>query len=719
MSRSSPLGPMPIKGMERPVEVYELVGPGPRRSRVHAAATRGLTRFVGRDHELDQLWRALARAAAGHGQIVAIVGEPGVGKSRLIWEVTHSPRVHAWLVLQAGSVSYGGTTPYLPIVDLLKSHFGIEPRDEASAIREKVEGRTRTLDESLTLTVPAILSLLGVPVDDPQWLGLDPQQRRQHALHAVKRLLIRESQTQPVLVVLEDLHWIDSETQAVLDSVVDSLPTTRILLVTSYRPEYAHGWSRKTYYTQIRLDPLAAETAEALLRALVGVDPGLEPLKALLIDRTEGNPFFLEEMVQTLIETRVLSDGPRGYRVVKPVDQTQIPVTVQAVLAARIDRLPPDEKRLLQSASVLGKDVPVRLLRAIADVPDDSIRHGLAHLHAAEFLYETSPEPDPEYTFKHALTHDVAYAGLLQERRRALHASIVEAAERLAPEWCVERPGWLGHHAWRGEAWDKGVSYLRSAGVKAAGQAASAEARIYFEQALAALGNLPSSPASGALGIDLRCELETPLMHLGAFETGLERLREAEALAHTTGDRNRLARVLGRITYNLASLGHLNSALEAGERAAAAFTDEGEPHRRLSVDVVRARARYGLGDYRQAIEICQESERLVETRGPLPPGWGPVYIRIWRVLCLAELGQFTEAEVWGEKAVSEAETSGGPPERVWACIAIAVLEPALRMFEGGGLTRCTSPASRPRWAPPTSTAGASRRASHSCSERTP
>ena len=272
-----PLGPVPIKGMERPVEVYELVGPGPRRSRVHAAATRGLTRFVGRDHELDQLWRALARAAAGHGQIVAIVGEPGVGKSRLIWEVTHSPRVHGWLVLQAGSVSYGGTTPYLPIVDLLKSHFGIEPRDEASAILEKVAGRIRTLDESLTPMVPAILSLLGVPVDDPQWLGLDPQQRRQHALHAVKRLLIRESQTQPVLVVLEDLHWIDSETQAVLDSVVDSLPTTRILLVTSYRPEYAHGWSRKTYYTQIRLDPLAAETAKALLRALVGVDPGLEP----------------------------------------------------------------------------------------------------------------------------------------------------------------------------------------------------------------------------------------------------------------------------------------------------------------------------------------------------------------------------------------------------------------------------------------------------------
>ena len=243
------------------------------------------------------------------------------------------------------------------------------------------------------------------------------------------------------------------------------------------------------------------------------------------------------------------------------------------------------------------------------------------------------------------------------------------------------------------------MSYLRSAGVKAAGQAASAEARIYFEQALAALGHLPSSPASGALGIDLRCELETPLMHLGAFETGLERLREAEALAHTTGDRNRLARVLGRITYNLGLSRPPQQRAGSGERAAAAFTDEGEPHRRLSVDVVRARARYGLGDYRQAIEICQESERLVETRGPLPPGWGPVYIRIWRVLCLAELGQFTEAEVWGEKAVSEAETSGGPPERVWACIgmgrlhvvrgafeeAIAVLEPALRMFEGGGL----------------------------------
>jgi class 3 adenylate cyclase len=267
----TPLGPVPVKGLEAPVEVYELTGAGPRRSRLHAAAVRGLTRFVGRTGELDQLRQALGRAGTGQGQIVAIVGEPGVGKSRLVWEVTHSYRVHGWLVLQAGSVSYGKATSYLPVIDLLKTYFGIEDRDGPRAVRERLTGKLLTLDRALEGDLPALLSLLDAPADDPAWAALDPSQRRRRTLDAVKRLLLRESQVQSLLVVFEDLHWIDSETQALLDALVESLPAARVLLLVNYRPEYRHQWGGRTYYTQLRLDPLPHEHATELIGALVGL----------------------------------------------------------------------------------------------------------------------------------------------------------------------------------------------------------------------------------------------------------------------------------------------------------------------------------------------------------------------------------------------------------------------------------------------------------------
>ena len=331
-----PLGPVPVRGLEAPIEVYEMVGTGPLRSRLHAAVTRGLTPLVGRDGELDLLRQALERAAAGRGQIMALVGEAGVGKSRLVWEVTHSRQAHGWLVLESGSVSYGKAAPYLPVINLLKTYFMIQDRDDLDRVREKVSGKLRAFDEVLTATLTALLSLLDVPVEDHQWRTLDPPQRRQRTLDAVKRLLLRESQAQPLLLVFEDLHWIDSETQALLDSLVESLPTARILLLVNHRPEYTHGWISKTYYARLRLDPLPIERAEDLLRALIGDSPELRPLKQLLIERTEGNPFFLEESVRTLVETRALVGERGAYRLAKALPSIQVPATVQAVLAARM-----------------------------------------------------------------------------------------------------------------------------------------------------------------------------------------------------------------------------------------------------------------------------------------------------------------------------------------------------------------------------------------------
>jgi class 3 adenylate cyclase len=398
-----PLGAMPVKGLEVPIEVYEVTGAATVRSRLHAAAARGLTRFVGRDGEVDQLRQALDQARAGHGQVAAVMGEPGVGKSRLFWEFIHSHRTEGWLVIESISVSYGKATAFLPLIDLLRSYFQIEARDEAQKVREKVTGRLFSLDRALEPSLPAFLWLLDVPVEDPQWEKLEPSQRRQRTLDGVKRLLLRESQVQPVLVLFEDLHWIDPETQALLDSLVESLPAARLLLLVNYRPAYQHGWSGKTYYRQLRIDALPPASADELLEGLLGNDPSLRLLKRLLIERTGGNPFFLEESVRTLVETKALAGERGAYRLAKASQDFQIPATAQGILASRIDRLSPEDKRLLQAAAVIGKDVPFDLLQAIAEGPEEALRTGLTHLLAGEFLYEARLFPDLEYTFKHAL----------------------------------------------------------------------------------------------------------------------------------------------------------------------------------------------------------------------------------------------------------------------------------------------------------------------------
>ena len=562
------LGPVNVKGLNEPIEVYEITGAGPVRSRLQAAAARGLTRFVGRTAEFETLCQTLDRARAGRGQLVALVGEPGVGKSRLFWEFTHSRRTVDWLIVESGSVSYGKATAYLPVTDLLKAYFAIEDRDDVRKIREKVTGKLLTLDKSLEPALPPFLALLDVTVEDDQWQSLDPPQRRQRTLDAVKRLLLRESQVQPLVLVFEDLHWIDSETQAVLDSLVESLPTARMLLLVNYRPEYQHSWGSKTYYSQLRIDPLPPESAGELLQALLGDDTSLLPLKPLLIERTEGNPFFLEESVRTLIETNFLAGERGNYRLAKPIESTQVPATVQAVLAARIDRLPPEEKRLLQSAAVVGKDVPFVLLQAVADQSEEELRHRLTRLQSAEFLYETSLFPEIEYTFKHALTHEVAYGSVLQERRHVLHERIVEATERLYPDRLAEQVELLAHHALRGELWQKATTYLHQAGRKAAARSAYKEAASYFEQALETLKRLPESRKTLEHGIELRIDLGPALIAVKGFAAPevVQTYTQAREMCERLGDTPQLFPVLWGLSRVHNFRGGMQVARELGEK---------------------------------------------------------------------------------------------------------------------------------------------------------
>jgi class 3 adenylate cyclase/tetratricopeptide (TPR) repeat protein len=670
----TPLGPVPVKGLQEPVEVYELVRAGPVRSRLQAAVARGLTRFVGRNAELEQLRQALARAGAGQGQVVAGVGEAGVGKSRLLYEFTRSHHTHGWLLLASHSVSYGKATAYLPVTALLKGYFGIEPQDDSRRVCEKVTGKLLTLDRALEPTLPAFLALLEVPVEDPQWQAFDPPQRRRRTLEAVKRLLLRESQVQPLCLVFEDLHWIDAETQALLDSLVESLPTARLLLLVNYRPEYQHGWGSKTYYTQLRLDPLPPASADEFLQALLGEDASLAPLKQLLIARTQGNPFFLEESVRTLVETGVL-EGERGaYRLARPLESLQVPATVQAVLAARIDRLPPEEKRLLQTAAVIGTEVPWPLLQAIADAPDEVLHRGLAHVQAAEFLYETSLFPERVYTFKHALTHEVAYGGLLRERQRLLHGRIVAAIEQRDADRLADQVERLAHHALRGEVWDKAVAYCRQAGDKAVARSASREAVACFEQALVALAHLPEGRERNEQAIDVRFGLRPALGQRLEFGRVLAYLREAEGLAQALGDQHRLGWVTAYMANEFWATGDPQRAVEVGQRALALAGTLRDAALQVVTHLFLGRAYHGLGNYPRAIDFLRQN--LVALEGELLrerfglAGLPSVMSRDMLARCLSELGAFTEGLAHGEEGLRIAEAIDHPNSLIQACYGI-------------------------------------------------
>jgi len=644
------LGPTQVKGLAEPVDVFQLVSAGPIRNRLQAAAARGLSPLVGRQTELQTLHTVHDKAATGHGQIVGVVGEPGVGKSRLYWEFTHSEPLAAWKILTTGSVSYGKATAYLPLINLLRDYFGLDERDMGESLRERITARLLALDETFRPVIPAIFTLLEVPLEDEVWRKLEPAQRRQATLDGVKRLLLRESHAQPLLLLVEDLHWIDSETQALLDSLVDSLPTAHIMLLVSYRPEYQHAWGGRTYYTQIRLDPLSAPSAEVLLRTLLGDAAALPPLVRLLIERTEGNPFFLEETVRSLLETGVIAGERGAYRLVKPPAGIQMPATVQAVLAARIDRLPPDEKQLLQSAAIIGKDVPLMLLEAIAEDPDDALRLRLAHLQAAEFLYETSLFPEPEYTFKHALTLEVAYQSLLRERRRALHERVLDALERLYPERVTEKVELLAHHAVRGEAWDRAAQYLYQAGEKALAQSRPRVATSFFQSTVDALDHLGEG-ADLVLKLDALLELWVTKISTSQLE-GLQEVGEkAEALARALNDGPRLARVQVRQAQALALMwlfpGTFDSAIE---RAREAFhrADPADLRTRAYAQFIAGVSCRDLGRFGDAIAEYGRGIALFPPPGQRGEEAGlvfPIYVSLccWRSEAHGALGEFDAA----------------------------------------------------------------------------
>jgi class 3 adenylate cyclase/predicted ATPase len=612
------LGASRIRGVNEPVEMFEVTGLGPLRTHFQLAAQRGLTKFVGREREMEALKHAAEQVKSGHGQIVAAMAEPGVGKSRLFYEFKATSQ-SGWMVLETLSVSHGKASAYLPVIDLLRNYFRIATEDDERTRREKVTGRVVALDRSLEDTLRYLFSLLGIVEDDDPLAQMDGQIRKRRTLEAIKRIVLRESLNQPLMVIFEDLHWIDEETQALLNLLADSIGTAKILLLVNYRPEYSHQWNSKTYYTQLRLDPLGKEGAEEMLSALLGDGKDLIPLKRLIVDRTEGTPFFMEEIVQALFEDGVLQRNG-AVKLARSMNAVKVPATVQAVLASRIDRMPAEEKELLQTLAVLGREFPLGLVRRVTRKPEHELERMLSRLQAGEFIYEQPATGDVEYTFKHALTQEVAYNALLVERRKLLHERAGMALESMFAGQLEDHLDELAHHYNRSDNVSKAVEYLERAGQQALQRSAYSDSISSLSAAIDLLQKLPDSPECIQREVRLQLALGPAFIAVRGYaapevERAYTRARE---LCERLGDPTELfAAMLGLCVMHLVR-GVLRRAHELAEQLLQRAQSAHDPALLLCAQVALGDTTFWMGEFRAAREHLEMAAKVYDPERDRP-----------------------------------------------------------------------------------------------------
>ena len=532
-------------------------------------------------------------ARQGHGQLVAAIADPGVGKSRLFYEFKSMTR-SGWMILDTFSVSHGRASAYLPVIELLHNYFDISAEEDERKRREKVAGKIIMLDRAFEETIPYLFNLLGIVEDDDPLDQMNSEIKKRRTMEAIKRILVRESLNQPVMLIFEDLHWLDSESQGLLSLLADSIPNTKILLLVNYRPEYRHEWGNKGYYTQLRLDPLAAENAAEMLNALVGEHQSLSALRHLIVEKTDGNPFFIEEIVQHLFEERSLVRNGE-VKLTRPLAGIRIPATVQAMLAARIDRLAPEEKELLQTAAVIGTDFGLGLVGAVWDQaqrPGTTVEEMLSSLQLAKFIYEQPTPHDVEYTFKHALTHEVAYNSILLERRKRIHERTALALERLHVHDRGDFVAELAHHYGRSGNVEKAVEYLFLAGEQSVARSALTEAAGYTRKALELVPHLPAGIERDRTELKLLLALAATQVATAGTSSS-ERFRSLE-LARELCDRIETAGeifpVLWQLCQSYMQAGRYTQAAAIADRSIRLAEQDGD---RVHIML----ARYNLGEF--------------------------------------------------------------------------------------------------------------------------
>jgi len=498
------LGKVEVKGKSKPLEAFEIIKASEVETRIDASVAKGLTRFVGRKNSMAALMDAFEKVQSGSGQILGVVGEAGVGKSRLLLEFRNSQPDEKFTYLEGRCLHFGGTMAYLPFLDILKSYFEIEEGEREYAITMKIKNKLSELDEeAVQLSFPSFQELLSLKVEDETWHTLEPKEKRNRTFEAIRNLLISISQRRSLLVAIEDLHWMDKTSEEFLNYFIDWLAQSPILLVLLYRPEYTHQWGSRSYYTKIGLRQLTSQTSAELIRAIL-YDCDIEPeLETLIMDRSAGTPLYIEELTFSLLENGSIQREKNQCCLTKAPKDIQVPDTIQGIIAARMDRLEDNLKRIVQVASVIGRDFAFRILQTITGMREE-LKSYLLNLQGLEFIYEKRLFPELEYIFKHALTQEVAYNSLLLKKRKELHEKIGQAIEQVYPERLEEFYEMLAYHCYEGQDWPKALDYLAKAGDKATAAFANQEALDYYARALEVCRKLGASSFTESVDIAKR-----------------------------------------------------------------------------------------------------------------------------------------------------------------------------------------------------------------------
>jgi class 3 adenylate cyclase/tetratricopeptide (TPR) repeat protein len=661
-----PVGDVAIRGVGDPVRVFELAGMTSARTRWNVTVARGLGRLFNRHAEVNALLRALRLAGGGEGQVVDLVGEAGIGKSRLVHEFVQLAGDEDWTVLRVDASPFGAHSPYLPIAKLLRTWLEVGDHDAPDQIRDKVGSGLTALDPELRSIETPILFLLDMPVDDPDWLALEPEERPSRITDAIRALLLALAHRHRLVLVFEDLHWCDAESVAVIHSVANGIARAPILILTTYRPEFSPAWGGRSYATRLHVGPLEDKDMGEFLRDLIGSHGSGESLVPLVLRRAEGRPLFLEETVRTLVEIGALVGRRGDFRVTRDVGSIELPSTVRAVLAARLDRLPEERKDLLQVAAIVGDSAPVSILRTLSGLSEDTLQRIASGLEEDEFLYLTQVVPERAWSFKHALTQEVTYRSVLLERRRALHAELLGLLEARYAGRLDERVEELAHHAFRGESWDKAAAYLRRAGDRALERSSYRDAIQHYERSLTAFERLPRTHDSVAAAIDVRLSLRNALYPTGEYERIYRHLGEAEQLAELIDDQPRLAAITYDKAHKYICEGNLQAAIETGRRACEVARGVGDRALLIGAKFFLAEAYDCKGEFRQAIDLLQDDldyfrdQLRYRTFGT--PRASPVDWMGLLASSLTCLGRFAEAEGYAQDAIALAEEIARPYE---------------------------------------------------------
>jgi class 3 adenylate cyclase/tetratricopeptide (TPR) repeat protein len=703
----APLGAVSVRGFDQPVEMFELLAATDRSSWDIRSSVNPLTPFAGRAVELAILAEAKARAARGRGQVVTIVAEAGMGKSRLLQEFLRS-LPEATRVLHAAGLASDTGTSLNSAANLLRSWLGVGNATGVEETERRLKAALALSSTALAVQAAPLRAFLDLPAADAGWDSSSAGMKRQRMIAAVNRVMLSEALEQLVVVVVEDLHWVDAASIEALAGLAQAASASRLLLLITTRPEAgAAGWlegDQRSWWTRISLMPLPAEAAEQMLNDVMGDAPELAPLRRQLIEQTGGTPFFLEEIARSLRETGLLTAQAAGGRILAAsLDTFTLPDTVQAVLAARIDNLPPRRRTLLQTASVIGKDVPRMPLSRLTDL-GDALQAELDLLRDAEFLFEVHQTTGLDYTFKHALTQAVAYDSLLLRRRQALHARVLGLLQEDVRHGSLAMPERMALHAMRGQVWDEAARLSHAAGLRANARSAWREAVGFFEWALAALAQLTMTDALHRLGIDVRLALRVSLAALGEFKRIVPYLDEARALAEASGDHARLAPIDVSACTILTNLGQLDDAILAGGRALSAMSARGDGAGILTSGFALGQAHWFRGAFDDAATVLDTTAR--HARGPLrlsdlgTTGTASVLALVCLAKTHAITGAFDAARTELREAQAIATVTGKPYDRSYVALAdgfillqqddtdgaVAALEQALGYAQDHGIS---------------------------------